>query len=215
MILPSAARTGDIADHDEENLLGEVGGFVTKPRDTAEPAADERPIDVLQAEPSGVVRSSCLESIEKADGSRVHGRSSMEVQPASPLSMDASYSWQNPRRLQRASFLVDQCSAVPSSKLRVPSFKLSRSLLLAGCQLLSLGLQFTRNSELATWSYLLGSVLRSSVHYDLACPSAKAESNSRPADLNPIFSLTKRAASAAPYSRSMPQSSHSTESGPS
>ncbi len=51
--------------------------------------------------------------------------------------------------------------------------------------------------------------------YDLACPSAKAESNNRPADLNPIFSLTKRAASAAPYSRSMPQSSHSTESGPS
>ena len=45
--------------------------------------------------------------------------------------------------------------------------------------------------------------------------SAKAESNSRPADLKPIRSLTNFAASAAPYSRSMPQSSHSTESGPS
>jgi hypothetical protein len=48
-----------------------------------------------------------------------------------------------------------------------------------------------------------------------AWASAKAESNSRPADLKPIRSLTNRAASAAPYSRSMPQSSHSTESGPS
>jgi len=38
---------------------------------------------------------------------------------------------------------------------------------------------------------------------------------SRPADLKPIRSLTNFAASAAPYSRSMPQSSHSTESGPS
>src|SRR5271157_1951132 len=47
-----------------------------------------------------------------------------------------------------------------------------------------------------------------------ACPSANAWSKSRPGDLKPIFSVTKRAASAAPYSRSMPGSSHSTESGP-
>src|SRR5436309_14830155 len=40
--------------------------------------------------------------------------------------------------------------------------------------------------------------------YYLAWPSEKAASNSRPADLKPIFSLTNRAASAAPYSRSMP-----------
>jgi hypothetical protein len=51
--------------------------------------------------------------------------------------------------------------------------------------------------------------------YALACASAKAESKSRPADLKPIFSFTNRAASAAPYSRSIPQSSHSTERGPS
>src|SRR5208337_4794422 len=55
---------------------------------------------------------------------------------------------------------------------------------------------------------------RSRSDYFFACPSANAWSKSRPGDLKPIFSLTKRAASAAPYSRSMPGSSHSTESGP-
>src|SRR5271157_191014 len=55
---------------------------------------------------------------------------------------------------------------------------------------------------------------RSRSDYFFACPSANAWSKSRPGALKPIFSLTKRAASAAPYSRSMPGSSHSTESGP-
>src|SRR5271157_3470438 len=50
--------------------------------------------------------------------------------------------------------------------------------------------------------------------YFFAWPSAKAWSKSRPGDLKPIFSLTKRAASAAPCSRSMPGSSHSTDIGP-
>src|ERR1017187_5261437 len=44
------------------------------------------------------------------------------------------------------------------------------------------------------------------VRRDLPRASANAESKRRPADLKPILSLTKRAASAAPYSRSMPQS---------
>src|SRR5271157_231270 len=55
---------------------------------------------------------------------------------------------------------------------------------------------------------------RSRSDYFFACPSANAWSKRRPGALKPIFSLTKRAASAAPYSRSMPGSSHSTESGP-
>ena len=51
-------------------------------------AADERPVDLLQPEPIGIVGLRCPEPIKKADGSRVHGRSLMEVQPASPLHMD-------------------------------------------------------------------------------------------------------------------------------
>src|SRR5262249_19796270 len=58
-------------------------------------------------------------------------------------------------------------------------------------------------------------VLKPAADPYLFCASAKAESKSRPADLKPIRSLTTLAASAAPYSRPMPQSSHSTESGPS
>lgn len=50
--------------------------------------------------------------------------------------------------------------------------------------------------------------------YFLACPSAKAWSKRRPADLKLMCSLMNRTASAAPYSRSMPGSSHSTERGP-
>lgn len=50
--------------------------------------------------------------------------------------------------------------------------------------------------------------------YFLAWPSAKAWSKRRPGDLKLMFSLMNRTASAAPYSRSMPGSSHSTERGP-
>ena len=57
-----------------KNLLGEVGGLITEPRDTAEPATYERPVDLLQPEPIGVVRCGSPEPIKKADGSRVHGR---------------------------------------------------------------------------------------------------------------------------------------------
>ena len=49
----------------------------------------------------------------------------------------------------------------------------------------------------------------------LAWASAKAESKPRPEEVKPILVLMNVAASAAPYSRSMPGSSHSTESGPS
>ena len=113
---PPPLEPGDIADHDKENLLGEVGGFITEPRDTSEPAADERPVDLLQPQPIGVVRSRCPEPIEKADGSRVHGRSSMKVQPTSPLNVGGSYFRQNLKRLQRGSFLLDDLRLTPSEK---------------------------------------------------------------------------------------------------
>ena len=47
-----------------------------------------------------------------------------------------------------------------------------------------------------------------------AWASAKAASKARPEGVKPMRRLTNSAASAAPYSRSIPASSHSTESGP-
>src|SRR6185312_2905964 len=70
---------GDLPEHDDQDVLDQVGGLVAQARDAAEPAPDERPIDPLEPVPVGGVRPSDFQPIEQADGcpgSRVTVRSS-------------------------------------------------------------------------------------------------------------------------------------------
>ena len=73
--LPLPVEPGDLAEHDHENLLSQVGGLIPEPGNATEPALDQRQIDPLQPVPVGGVRPGHLEPIEQAEGGRVHEES--------------------------------------------------------------------------------------------------------------------------------------------
>jgi hypothetical protein len=66
------------ADHDEENLPGQVVPLVAEPGDAPKPAADQRWIDLLQAPPVGGIRPGHLESTQQAKGPSPYERQTPE-----------------------------------------------------------------------------------------------------------------------------------------
>ena len=69
---------GDLAEHDDEDLLGQVGGLVSEAGNATEPALDQGQIDPLQPVPVGGIRPGHLEPVEQAEGSRVQGRTPID-----------------------------------------------------------------------------------------------------------------------------------------
>ncbi len=70
--LPLPVKPGDLTEHDDENLLGQVGALIPEPGNATEPALDEGQIDALQPVPVGGIRPRHLEPIQQAEGSRLH-----------------------------------------------------------------------------------------------------------------------------------------------
>jgi len=68
-----AFESGNLANEDDQHLLRQVSRFVAQAGNPAEPLADQRQVDHLQATPVRFVRAFAPEPFEQADGRCFHG----------------------------------------------------------------------------------------------------------------------------------------------